>query len=757
MSHLSDKRARSGPFVPLLRAGGALAVALALVACGGGEDRPWTGAGDPPWSGGGWTQTDSGGWIAPSSTEGYDWVDGKGWVYWGAQGGSEGKDPSVADCFDADNQPMPVRAKTITIHNNHSDVIYPIVATSRNDVNQWMQACKRSTADYPTKKVYKLFVNLGEGLPPNSSVTVTLPVFSDLGNEQYITWWNGGRVLLGDRNEGFLDSNIDVPIEIPPGVTCVGDNAVCNLKLYSSDIMPVEHSPAQLSEYTFGDSISPGIGQPRLLNPENVGYNISYVDHVYLPVAIAPKNNPYIGFNGTVQSFADFRRHVDEFVAGIGNGWPVYNMKRPLKLPGAYKAMTDRDGYVPGRDDVPVKPPSKPNPPVLVLPECIDDPVQCGDKIDKTFGEAVQRMQNLWGSCVAWNEDLSKYVTERIDCPEDLKKNMQVVKDFFAQNYEQYASKYNTSECKNPTVPKVVFGYENALQHIYGWVPFNQGCGAAFNPLAETKVRDWDHAKIQPMYIHSLQYNYTSEAVKLNPKLIFNPYVKLIHDDLKMNAYGFSVDDAVGFMSELGDGLIFAVGGPRGLENENAFSYSDGFSVHIGTPLYLVDKRNRSLIKKYRVCSIANSADNPDCAGKPDVIMPENRNIAGFRVGTVDMVGGKPNYPIRVLFTDVDDNLYNIVVQEQFEQCPDDRDIASCPTNKAAIIDKNDPLSCSVTDSKGQPHRESKAWCGPVNANQSRENINKEVSVWDRITKNHISAPQPVDFCVMRGGAGCHE
>jgi hypothetical protein len=29
----------------------------------------------------------------------------------------------------------------------------------------------------------------------------------------------------------------------------------------------------------------------RVLNPDNVGYNISYVDHVYLPVAIAPKNN----------------------------------------------------------------------------------------------------------------------------------------------------------------------------------------------------------------------------------------------------------------------------------------------------------------------------------------------------------------------------------------------------------------------------------------------------------------------------------
>ncbi len=75
------------------------------------------------------------------------------------------------------------------------------------------------------------------------------------------------------------------------------------------------------------------------------------------------------------------------------------------------------------------------------------------------------------------------------------------------------------------------------------------------------------------MYIHELQYNHLHET-DLN--LRFNPYVELIHDDLNMNAYAFSVDDAVGFMSELGDGLVFTVGGPKGLENEQQFSYADG-------------------------------------------------------------------------------------------------------------------------------------------------------------------------------------
>src|SRR5690606_40978241 len=52
-----------------------------------------------------------------------------------------------------------------------------------------------------------------------------------------------------------------------------------------------------------------------LLKPENVGYNISYVDHVYMPVAIGPKNNPYIGYSGSTQPLANFRNELAAFVA----------------------------------------------------------------------------------------------------------------------------------------------------------------------------------------------------------------------------------------------------------------------------------------------------------------------------------------------------------------------------------------------------------------------------------------------------------
>jgi hypothetical protein len=247
--------------------------------------------------------------------------------------------------------------------------------------------------------------------------------------------------------------------------------------------------------------------------------------------------------------------------------------------------------------------------------------------------------------------------------------------------------------------------------------------------LADTKIPGWDHAKIQSMYIHDLQYNYTGSNI--SPELLFNPYVQLIHDKnyLAMDAYGFSVDDAVGFMSELGDGLIFAVGGTNGLENQKQFNYADGFSVAIGVPQSMVDQVSTPLIKKYGVCVLNQDPNDLNCEkDKQDVIMPTNSQIAGFRVGTVAA------YPIKVRFTDLNDNEYTFVVNEKFAACTEGMDPSQCPTNRASIINKQ---TCIVTNSKGEKHPKSDNWCQNANPNQQREK---------QLTKNYLSFPQPVDY-----------
>ncbi|RUR10296.1 hypothetical protein ELY15_08260 [Legionella sp. km772] len=631
------------------------------------------------------------------------------------------------ECKGYNNEPMIVKPKSLTIFNNSDTTIYPVISTSKNAVNEWLQGCFRTTATYPTNDVYKLYVNEGVGIAPGSSVSITLPLYSKLSDLRYITWWNGGRVVLADRDDRLRNEQ-DVSLPTPSDLSCEGQNTSCTLTTYSSDVQFPENIYAQLSEYTFGDSIIPVGQSTRLLKPDNVGYNISYVDHVYMPVAIEPKNNPYIGYSGSTMPLSTFREHLLAFLTTpLGQGWPVYNLSE-LKLPGGYNIFAQRSGTLPPNDQVPVKPKDG-YPPVLTVLSCIQG--NCNEEQKKSlhYGEAVQRMQNLWGSCVKWDEDVSKYVSKPVACPADLKQKLGVIQAFFKQNHQQYLQLYKEGRCNlNPNSQPVPFSYWQVINHVYGWVPFNEGCGASANPLAETKIPGWDHAKVQAMYTNELQYNYKTEV---KPELLFNPYVQLIHDKnyLSLDAYGFSVDDAVGFMSELGDGLVFTVGGTRGLENPQAFNYADGFSVAIGVPQSQINEQNKPLIKKYGVCVFNQDPNDPNCLkNKQDVIMPANSQIAGFRVGTV------ASYPIKVRFTDLNDNQYSFEVNSKFAACPSNMDPSQCPTNKAEILNKE---SCEVLTSNGTKHPKSNQWCQSANPNQQKD---------QQLTKNFISFAQPVDF-----------
>lgn len=337
-------------------------------------------------------------------------------------------------------------------------------------------------------------------------------------------------------------------------------------------------------------------------------------------------------------------------------------------------------------------------------------------------------MQNLWGACVDWApENISQYITDSPVCGEPLLTLMEAVKQFFQENHNNYVALYEKGSCPDIKDPSelVPFNYWQALVHIYGWVPFNEGCGASANPLAKTATEEWNHAQIQSVYIHDLQYNHKT-AAKNDPNLLFNPYVQLIHDRLKMNAYAFSVDDAVGFMSELGEGLHFAVGGSKGLENPQQFSYADGFSVAIGVSAESAKKPTEPLIKEYGVCLII---DDKDCDDFKLVLMPTNSQIAGFRVGTV------ASYPIQVRFTDVDNNVYTFRVKRKFTACLPTDTPETCNDNNKDVIDK---AQCSVVGGNGEVHAKSAQWCETANPNQAKDEKDQH------LTKNFISFGVPV-------------
>ena len=432
-------------------------------------------------------------------------------------------------CKDYDMKDMVVAPKTITIRNNSEGQIYPVLATSTNAVNEWVQGCQRTTKPFPTDAVYKLYVNDGQGIPPGSEVTITLPLYSELGPKQYITWWNGGRVLLADRNKRLRGSE-DKPAATPNDVECQGQGTACSLSTYTSPVQFQEDVFAQLSEYTFGDSIIPAGQSTRLLKPENVGYNISYVDHVYMPVAIGVRGNPYIGYSGSAKKPSEFRTALREFLkpGGLGEGWPVYNMSE-LRLPGGYNIFAQRGGYLVEDPDVPVKPADGKNPPVLTVMKCIDKQCTPEQQRSMQWGQSVQNMQDLWGACVDWgSEDISQYTSKKYpqDCPapQAMQSNMALVKDFFAENHRKYLAMYAAKQCSGEPegsgkLPTHVaeFKFWEATKHIYGWVPFNEGCGAGANKLVQTTVHGRDHAYLQALYIEDLQYNYSSPPCRPTP------------------------------------------------------------------------------------------------------------------------------------------------------------------------------------------------------------------------------------------------
>ncbi|MCW8399105.1 hypothetical protein OQJ26_09905 [Legionella sp. PATHC038] len=105
------------------------------------------------------------------------------------------------------------------------------------------------------------------------------------------------------------------------------------------------------------------------------------------------------------------------------------------------------------------------------------------------------------------------------------------------------------------------------MQNIYGYLAFCAtplpSSGAGFDAYT------------------ALQYNYKNYSSYAQD---FNAYTSLIHQALQMNVYAYSVDDAVGFISTIGNGLVITVGGAKGLPNSQQYNPQQVITVSLGTP-----------------------------------------------------------------------------------------------------------------------------------------------------------------------------
>jgi hypothetical protein len=105
-----------------------------------------------------------------------------------------------------------VPSMTIEIHNNSSRYsLYPVLSTGAHVVDTWMQAIlnvpRSEVGDkpFPTPDTFRLYLNpTGVGIPPNGSVTLTLPLYTQLvptaqiNPRRRINMWIGG-MAAGSR------------------------------------------------------------------------------------------------------------------------------------------------------------------------------------------------------------------------------------------------------------------------------------------------------------------------------------------------------------------------------------------------------------------------------------------------------------------------------------------------------------------------------------------------------------------------------
>jgi hypothetical protein len=436
--------------------------------------------------------------------------------------------------------------KFIKITNNSNKMLYPIVFSGAREADDWLRSLFGLDAQqikkdkFATEYTYRSYVIEDEGMAPNTTVYVQVPFYSALvtnpdptQKDQYVDWWNGGRVFLYDDAKQVRDDykapNQKLVTPATPGLAwctslnkaetaCVAPHAL-NLFKAREGFPPTDLS--QLTEYTFADAVTAD-GAPFPLFLNKVGYNISSVDQAYLPVAMEPLGNPTIPYIGTVVGLPKFRAKLRQFLADFP-GWPVYepyDENRP-RIPGAYNVYAS--------------------------------------KVDLTKpGETIDQMDALYRKCI------------------DDKEQSQVCTQYqaaFALLEANYAA-FEKLDCHDPAIK---FDEAQVIKRIYGWVSFNEGCGAGANSLRST-VGDKKLAVLEHGYITNMQYSKTEP--------LYNPYVSLIHDPkyLDMAAYAFSIDDAIGFQSYVGTGLILAYAGSGGLDNDTKLDLRDRVTVTLGAP-----------------------------------------------------------------------------------------------------------------------------------------------------------------------------
>jgi hypothetical protein len=566
---------------------------------------------------------------------------------------------SAAACQDTDAVPC----KKLRIYNNNppnGNVIYVFFESFIQDPKKadlWMQAQFKisdwdsnfkSPRSFATSRLRRGYVTIGsdEGIAPGQWVEISLPFYTqllkttpaDLGlvPDQYIDWWNSGRIVFFDSSAAYHsvkvtnDPNAPGGGLPPPPVKYLAGAAVpscisstgkkCTVPLFENALQPLDGIPFQLQEYTLASAEGPPLNTTlppptrTKIDLSFVNYNVSSLDSVFLPVAMGPLTKagdsvnhgvspavpvPYVG---TALTTAQFRQTLEKFSSG-GMNWPFYvpayyddkvhtgfpavpakacslapfptmsTGKYNLpKLPGAFNLLTasylgaQRDSQ--GNIVYPPVPPTLSSNPAdyrtkYATNACIL-PTSPPFVNPPNLGVAGKAFVDLWNKCYPSTMDTSQ------TC-----QDIRTVADLFVNK-----SYFGNKACKNPQTPPFYI----TMQGVYGWVPIvYRGCTGLD---LKTDKTSYENAALA--YCR-LQYNYVTLPPNQTKVYTFNPYTALIHapyrpilgGGLDSSAYAYSIDDKLSFKSVVAEGIIFTIGGTKGLE----FDKKSGQTAPVPTPI----------------------------------------------------------------------------------------------------------------------------------------------------------------------------
>jgi len=279
---------------------------------------------------------------------------------------------------DSDGNKVPL--KTLRISNNTTQTVYPIMRDPNSNTLEGSTVGLYDPYD-PTLEEYRGYIGYEEGgkyyfgLKPGESILVSVP----------LVFWNGARIGIGTDGEFLTPSKLPNPLRWDANskrsITSAeksGDTIPNGVVMwYRAEIpqAPNDDTEDQLAEWTIRDHgylVNPQI-TARTNNeiPDNqlvtlINYDVSNVDNIYLPLAMAandvwvvpqksgtgpnanrtgwkPGSDPDVyGWTGAINTIEFLQKNIRDFTEKdnqlLGQyfgteGWPFYNIPNPKNLP----------------------------------------------------------------------------------------------------------------------------------------------------------------------------------------------------------------------------------------------------------------------------------------------------------------------------------------------------------------------------------------------------------------------------------------